>query len=163
MKYFAYGSNLCTKRLKAHVPSALFDTKGVLHGFTLKFHKRSQDGSAKCNALYTGNNTDEVRGVVFDIEEAEKPDLDEIEGLGRGYCQRTIRVHTDEGTVEIFAYVADENAIDDSLEPYTWYKDFVLSGAREHSLPETYIRRIESVHATQDENKAREKENRSLI
>ncbi len=155
---------MCTNRLKERVPSAVFNTNAVLPGFTLKFHKRStRDGSAKCNAFYTGDPSDEIHGVVFEIDEADKPALDEAEGLGNGYSQTTIQVDTDEGTVEIFAYVADENAIDNSLEPYTWYKEFVMGGVREYSLPEAYIRRIESVKAKQDANKKREERNRRLM
>lgn len=164
MKYFAYGSNMCTNRLRARLPSAVFDRKAALHTFTLKFHKRSTtDGSGKCDAFHTGNQSDIVYGVVFEIDESEKPDLDEYEGRGRGYDQITIRVHTDDGLLEVFTYVANEKAIDDSLEPYTWYKDLVMSGATQHSLPDSYIRKIQSIKAKQDTNKERDKTNRSLM
>jgi len=128
-----------------------------------KRNLRSNDGSAKCDAFHTGNLADKVYGVVFEIDESEKPDLDEYEGRGRGYNQITIRVHTDDGILEMFTYVADEKAIDDSLEPYSWYKDLVLGGAIEHALPEFYIRKIQSVNAKQDMNKAREERNRKLL
>ncbi|MDQ3819655.1 MAG: gamma-glutamylcyclotransferase [Acidobacteriota bacterium] len=163
MKYFAYGSNLCTNRLRERVPSATFCQKAILYGFTLKFHKRSIDGSAKCNAFYTGNNTDEVHGVIFDIDEEEKQDLDKAEGRGRGYDQITIKVNTNGGVEEVFTYVANTKAIDDSLQPYSWYKDLVLSGAKEHSLHKAYIRRLELVQARQDPNKSRNDKQRRLI
>jgi hypothetical protein len=33
----------------------------------LKFHKRSKDGSGKCNAFRTGSQADYVIGVVFEV------------------------------------------------------------------------------------------------
>lgn len=163
MKYFAYGSNLCTKRLRERVPSAIFHKVAIVHGFTLRFHKRSNDGSAKANAFYTGNPSDEIFGAIFDIDESEKYELDEAEGRGRGYSQITIHPRGDGKEEEMFAYVADESVIDDSLKPYTWYKDLVVCGAREHSFPEDYIRKIESVPAKQDTNIARDEKHRKLL
>jgi gamma-glutamylcyclotransferase len=163
MKYFAYGSNMCSSRLRARVPSAVHDQNAALYNFALKFHKRSSDGSAKCDAFHTGNQADKVYGVVFEIDDSEKTDLDEYEGRGRGYDQITIRAHTDSGVMEMFTYVAAENAIDDSLEPYSWYRDFVLAGAIEHALPDFYVRRIRDVKTKEDRNKDRDKRNRSLL
>ena len=40
--------------------------------------------------------------------------------------------------------------IDPGLRPYHWYKHHVLSGARDHGLPELYLRRIEAVAAVAD-------------
>ena len=85
-KYFAYGSNMWTPRLRERVPSA--EPMGIasVAGYRLRFHKRSIDGSAKCNAFYTGNNANVVWGVVFDILQAEKANLDRAEGLSpKGY------------------------------------------------------------------------------
>lgn len=82
MKYFAYGSNMCTNRLKGRVPSCKFYDVGKLKGYILKFHKRSSDGSGKCNVIPSGNAKDEIIGVVFDIDEDEKGCLNEAEGQG---------------------------------------------------------------------------------
>ncbi len=60
-------------------------------------------------------------------------------------------------------YVADADAIDDSLIPYTWYKDFVVDGARQHGLSEAYIANIEAVEARADPNYEREKEARKFL
>ncbi|HKW19463.1 MAG TPA: gamma-glutamylcyclotransferase family protein, partial [Terriglobales bacterium] len=82
--YFAYGSNMCTGRLRARVPSArpVFVTQLRCH--TLKFQKRSQkDGSAKADAEHTGRESDVVWGVVFEIDAAQKQHLDEAEGCKR--------------------------------------------------------------------------------
>jgi hypothetical protein len=51
MQYFAYGSNMSLRRLRTRVPSAVKLGNATLFGHQLKFHKRSQDGSAKCDAM----------------------------------------------------------------------------------------------------------------
>ena len=90
MFYLAYGSNLCTGRLRRRVPSArpLFVTK--LDGHKLKFHKRSVDGTGKADAFETGQQADVVWGVLFDLDEKDKTALDDAEGLGEGYAEKTV-------------------------------------------------------------------------
>ena len=49
-------------RLKERV--GFFERCGAayLSGYTLRFHKKSKDGSGKCDAFYTGNPNDVVWG-----------------------------------------------------------------------------------------------------
>jgi gamma-glutamylcyclotransferase (GGCT)/AIG2-like uncharacterized protein YtfP len=164
MKYFAYGSNMCTNWLRSRVPSCRFHAVGTLKGYVLKFHKRSMDGSGKCNAFLTNDENDGVMGVIFELNEAEKPALDRAEGLGNGYHEIDVRVLTACGTVTARMYVADPNAVDDSLAPYTWYKDIVVGGAREHGLPEAYIQSIETIgKARVDPDPQREADRRRFL
>src|SRR5207248_632051 len=76
VKYFAYGSNMLTKRLRERVPSARFSAVTPLSKHVLRFHKLSEgkagSQSGKCNAYFTGNEQDVVYGVVFDIDRNEK-------------------------------------------------------------------------------------------
>ncbi len=164
MKYFAYGSNMCTTRLRARVPSASFICTGTLTGHSLRFHKRSRDGSGKADAFETGNADDRVIGVVFDIDKAEKPKLDGAEGLGKGYIQKLVQVITDTGAVlPAFTYIAESSAIDESLKPYSWYKDFVIQGAKGYELPADYIASIEAVADLPDLDQEREDNQRKLL
>jgi gamma-glutamylcyclotransferase len=48
------------------------------------------------------------------------------------------------------------------LRPHSWYKRFVLEGARQHRLPEGYIASIEAVPDAEDPNKDRETERRKI-
>ncbi len=72
----------------------------------------------KCNAFYTGNEADEVLGVVFEIDPAEKTDLDKAEGLGRGYHDEPVQIRTPLGQLTACAYIADPAYIDDSMIIY---------------------------------------------
>jgi hypothetical protein len=122
----------------------------------LRFHKRSIDGSGKANAFRTGNANDVVWGVVFRVEEKDKPQLDEAEGLGSGYVQEWIDVADERGNVHAaLLFLASASHIDNSLQPYTWYKRFVVEGARQHELPEPYIAALEREGAIEDPDRAR--------
>jgi len=164
MKYFAYGSNLLLKKMREVVPSAVPCSVARLSGYRLKFHKKSIDGSAKCDAFRTGDEQDVVHLVVYEIDEKEKPNLDRAEGLGCGYNEVEIEVKGDGGPVTAFMYVADSEYIDNTLQPYTWYKQYVLEGARQHGLPESYIEgNVTQVKAMEDPDTERDREKRYLL
>ncbi|MES9967489.1 MAG: gamma-glutamylcyclotransferase family protein [Sedimenticola sp.] len=160
--YFAYGSNLCVPRLKARTPSCRVLGRGVIQGHRLSFHKIGRDGSAKCNALYTGQAPDLVEGAVYAISQSERAALDEAEDLGRGYDACQVQVETGAGLISALTYCARPEMIDDSLLPFDWYKAFVIAGARHHRLPGDYIAWLEAVPASEDLDTARSQEN-SLI
>lgn len=162
MKYFAYGSNMWTPRLRARVPSCEFVTTAKLLRHQLRFHKRSNDKSSKCNAYETGSDTDIIWGTVFNISAAEKKALDKAEGLGSGYNEKTMDLITPTGEyLKAITYYAADTAIVEGLSPYTWYKDLVLNGAAEHGLPANYVASsIEAVTATKDPDAGRDQRNR---
>lgn len=149
-KYFAYGSNLLKERMVARAPSAIVRATGYIEGYKIKYNKRSKDGSGKCNLVKTEDDKDKVYGAVYDFLDEDKPTLDKHEGLGSGYNAEEIRVITNNGEIRAYTYVADDSAVDDSLRPYSWYKDFVVKGARQHSLPSEYISQLESFDADSD-------------
>jgi hypothetical protein len=64
---------MCTERLRKRVPSANPIITAKLQNHSLRFHKRSDDRSGKCDACFTGEAADIVWGVIFDIDAAEKP------------------------------------------------------------------------------------------
>ena len=157
LKYFAYGSNMSSKRLVARVPSAKALGVYTLSNYRLAFHMSSQDGSSKCNAHYTGNDQDQIIGVLYDIESQHKSALDTVEGLGVSYDIKyvTIKNQTNQN-LQAFTYVSLPSRLQPQLSPYTWYKNHVLIGALENSLPQDYIDQfISSIAAKQDPKSAR--------
>ena len=144
-RYFAYGSNMSTTRLHERTPSARPIGTGRLLRHALRWHKLGRDGSGKCDALFTGDQTDTVWGVLFDIAWAEKPWLDAAEGLGIGYFDREVQVVTASSTMLARTYQARPDKIDTALRPFDWYKEHVLRGAREHGLPAAYVAGIERI------------------
>jgi len=150
MLYFSYGSNMSRKRLLDRVPSAKFYVVATLTKHVLKFHKISKnDGSGKCDALETANPNDKIIGVVFDISESEKPELDQKEGLHYGYEEKTVEVISIDGELmNATTYYAIN--CDPALKPYHWYKEHVIKGAKENGLPEVYIQSISDVESIAD-------------
>ena len=157
MLYFAYGSNMSIRRLRARAPAVRFRAVGILPGHRMLFHKYGRaDGSAKCDAFHTDSSSDRVFGVVYDIDEAHKGDLDRVEGLGYGYDEKLVSVTTrDGGQLEVQLYVATD--IDRGLMPYRWYWEHVRIGARENGLPAQYIDWIETVPVHDDPDSGRHK------
>jgi gamma-glutamylcyclotransferase len=149
VRYFAYGSNMSTARLRERTPSAIARGIGYVVGYELRFHKRSTDGSGKADALHTGRAEDMVWGVIFELDEAELSTLDTAE---RGYRRVAIDVLTPRGCLlpgsavtKAITYLAEARRIDASLRPFYSYKAYIVEGAREHGLPAEYVAKLEAV------------------
>lgn len=149
MLYFSYGSNMSSRRLLERAPSATFLSIATLKEHRLRFHKKSRDGSGKCDAEYTANPDDCVMGVVFMMSASDKKELDRKECLGFGYEEKTVTVMLENGNrIETSTYFAVET--DATLNPWSWYKKHVLRGARENNLPHDYISIIEKIRSLPD-------------
>lgn len=157
-RYAAYGSNLHPGRLQKRVPSANLCGTGFLPNHELHFHKSGRrDGSGKCNIL---EGTGGVYVSVFEIAESERNILDNCEGLGFGYLHKLIRV---DGLGLCSTYIADRSAIDNTLSPFDWYKEYVLRGARFNRFPAAYVATLEAVVAVEDPDRARSEREWKLV
>lgn len=158
--YFAYGSNMSSRRLRQRVPSARPLDVARLDGHRLAWHKQGRDGSGKCD-IAPARPDDAVYGVVYVMDGAHRPHLDQAEGLGWGYELKHVELWLTGGeSLTAFTYRAIR--IDPSYVPYDWYRDHVLIGAREHNLPDHYVRLIENVPTFEDLDKRRERMERQL-
>ena len=156
----AFGSNMCSGRFHDYGVSPEGPGRAaVLPGHRLQFNKKStEDKSGKANvAPHEGS---EVWGVLYSISDNDLNTLDEGEG---GYRRVRMQVRlTDNANADAWVYVAKKPSNDAGLRPYTWYKRFLVEGAREHSLPAEYIVTLENIDATQDANGERERRKRAL-
>lgn len=154
MFYFAYGSNLSIRRLQQRVDTARLVTQGFLKEHTLIFHKIGRDGSAKCNAFYTGKQDDLLYGAVYIIDPLQKTHLDNAEGLGNGYEIKQVTIIAEDARkIGAFTYFATHIAED--IKPFHWYKHHVLAGAREHGFPKHYINKIAAIDVAEDRDAKR--------
>lgn len=161
MFYFAYGSNMSSRRLRQRVPGARPLDAAHLPGRRLAWHKKGRDGSGKCD-IPAVHPDDVVYGVVYAIDGTHKPRLDAAEGLGWGYEQMQVEVRLLERRETISAFTYYATRIDSAYIPYDWYRDHVLIGAREHNLPDHYIQLIENVPVFEDADKRRERIERAV-
>lgn len=164
MYYLAYGSNLHPQRLKRRIRSAEYVGKVELPGFQLRFHKVGQDHSGKCNLVETGISTDRIHGAVFKIANSDKRLLDEFEGNGKGYLDKTMSIVVSGQECICFVYLAQSDYINDDLCPFQWYQQLVLLGAEFHGFPENYIERfIRSIATIRDPDPIRNLSNEGLV
>jgi len=163
MLYFAYGSNMLTERLRTRVPSAEPVATARLPGWTLRFHKRSQDGSGKCNVVEASDESTTVHGVLFEFATDDLSALDAAEHRGHGYERQRVHPQTPDQTVEAFAYVAQPAYVDDALRPYDWYRTVVMAGAHQHALPPRYRNSLEATRSYPDPDTERRRKYRSLL
>lgn len=163
IRYFAYGSNLHPLRLMERVASA--NLVGVLEisKHTLLFHKKSTDGSSKCNLLQTGSEADVAYGAIYEIDPGHKRVLDSYEGIGYGYKDDQINLQHQGQNYICFKYTALQSHIVNNLKPYHWYKKLVVLGARNLQFPDSYTDSIKSVASAEDPDEKRRKENEILI
>ncbi len=161
--YFAYGSNLHPMRLMERVSSAelIGVTEHPHHSLT--FHKKSSDGSSKCNMFHTGKGSDLIHGAIYKIKAEHKTDLDGFEGKGVGYIDSQIRLQHNEEEYSCFTYHAQQSHIVSHLQPYHWYKQLVVLGARYLRFPDLYISSIEAIESIDDPDLNRRKEKEVLI
>lgn len=162
LHYLAYGSNLHPQRLRERVPSATLVGTVELRGRTIRFSKRSVDGSGKCTVV-AGDPSDTVHGAVFQMDASDRPALDRAEGLGVGYTEQREMLELAGRKIEVFLYVATPDHVDERLRPYRWYKDLVLAGARFHRFPPEYVAGLEAVSAMDDPDPQRRAANQRLL
>ena len=158
IRYLAYGSNLYPPRLAARLEKISIVGVVALPGWSLRFHKRGADGSGKCDLFPAPD--DIAFGAVYEISTADRVRLDRIEGVGHGYHGELISVP---GHGEVYVYRAEQSYVDTSLEPFDWYHEFVLAGARHHTLPSGYIGKIRGVRPIRDSNARRRAENLAIL
>ena len=160
--YFAYGSNMCPARLGSRVTARILGV-AILPMHSLRWHKHSRDGSGKCDAFFSGNSTDELLGVVYELADDQKTELDRIEGLGKGYVDKKVEVHLNGvGKRQAVLYAATADSIDPEAIPYDWYKEHVLCGARDHRLRQDYVDRIRAIPSKPDLDAKRASRERAI-
>ncbi len=167
MQYFAYGSNLLTRRLRdpARAPSAVALGVASAPGFVMRFHKIGTDGSGKCTLIPSGDDADVVYGVLYEFADSDAAGLDREEGVHLGgYARCSVRLRLPNGdTTEAMTYIAGGRYLDASCLPFDWYRDLVVAGAREHGLPSAYVEEFVRTPAVPDPDTARAAQARKLL
>ena len=159
--YFAFGSNLNHYRLHQRIGDYQHIGIGYLPDYQLVFNKCGGDGSGKCTVVK--NKGQQVWGAVCQLNSDQKEKLDYYEGVGHGYdaVYKNI-IMKDQSSIETLLYQAQLDAMDDGLAPFNWYKEFVLSGAKDHDFPDDYIQMIEQVKSIGDYDIERIQLNRQI-
>lgn len=165
MYYFAYGSNMCTARLARRVPSVRPVGAATLAGHTLAWHLRGNDDSGKCNVVASRSDTDVVHGVVFELDADRLEALHAAEGPAYAFLELPVTLANsgEDETVSAAIYRGHAEWLDDTLVPYDWYRDFVVTGARAHGLPDDWIAWLANASVNADPDIGRAADNRRIL
>lgn len=155
MLYAAYGSNLHPSRLKERTPSATLVGTAFLEGWSLHFHKRGKDRSGKCN-IETGGVG--VYLALYELHVADQRQLDQIEG--NGYSRTQLEVP---GYGDCLTYRARPGAVDDELQPFDWYLELVMLGARKLAFHDSYVEQLAAIESIEDPHAVRRERHFRLI
>jgi cation transport regulator ChaC len=160
MKYmFAYGSNMSSPRLNDYGVNPPLGEAAMLPNHTLVFNKRSSDCSGKANVMPSPGGT--VWGVLYSLAASDVSLLSHRE---KGYQPTEAVVITRDGTSQAaLLYLAGSASQVAGLLPYSWYKEFIVAGAKEHGLPPEYVAYLETLVATEDTNQERNARMRALL
>jgi gamma-glutamylcyclotransferase len=141
--YFAYGSNLCIEQMIERTgpfPPAEAPRLARLPDYRLAFNVRGEDGQAFANLMSPG---DGVLGVVYSCAPEALIKMDVFE---KGYQRGSVRVVLENGdNLEAVTYFAEPVHVATGLRPRAEYLQRILRGARQHGLPEAYIREMEEI------------------
>ena len=140
--YFAYGSNMSTKRLRERIPDARSVGIAVLKDYEFKCNKKSKDGSSKGNI--TPLNDALTWGVIFELPDEAISILDKAES---GYTRITVCVSIGGQEMESETYISQEISTE---QPYDRYMNYIIEGAREHGLPEDYVLSLSQIKVKAD-------------
>lgn len=142
--YFAYGSNMEPRRMKRRAPGSRPLGPARLPQHRLDFTRYSTKFHGGVADVVPDDEA-EVWGVLYEVEASDLERLDEHEGVPVGYRRGAVSVVANDGRErEAAVYLANRTG---RFTPRKEYMDFLLRGAREHGLPQEWVRHLESMNA----------------
>jgi len=139
--YFAYGSNMCSRRLLERLGWGRSDVqdlkarRAVLPNYTLAFEKTTENpGEGLVNARMEKDSR--IEGVLYRLPALA---LSFIEQNERGYLRREVQVQAEGDKKMVGAQTYFAESVADGLTPTTEYLKTLIDGAVEHSLSDAYI------------------------
>lgn len=138
MRYYAYGSNLCSRYIRRYCPSAAFVMRADLPNFRVEFRHYSKNRDGGISSIIEAPG-ELVQGVIYEIPRAEIDELDILESVPQGLYRRdTFLVLGQDGGW----HKADLYRVSNPAGPYKASKAYVedmIEGAREHGLTSDYV------------------------
>ena len=143
-RYFAYGSNLCIDQMVERTgpmrQGADRPRIARLSNYRLAFNMWGDDGHVFANITSPGLG---VLGVIYCCSAATLLRMDQYE---KGYKRRQIQVMLEDGAeLNAVTYIADIVPGGNVSQPSVDYLQRIVRGARQHGLPEAYIKEIEAM------------------
>lgn len=123
--YFAYGNNMSVAKITDRMSGQYTDRrKATLKGYSLRYNKKSKDGSGKANVVETA--TSSVNGWLYEITTEQFDKIKEHE-IHYGIEMLPVRLPDDGATVNALVFVAAPDSIEEGLEPTAEYRATIES------------------------------------
>jgi gamma-glutamylcyclotransferase len=144
--YFAYGSNMDRRRMIERGVRILSEKVGFIEGWKLVFNKIATSYPGSGYANITKEKNSKVYGVLYEIENSDLKNLDEYEGYPTHYKRERITVIlNNDKKIIAEVYIAQTNQTREGLKPTEEYMKHLIDGAKQHNLPSSYIKFLESI------------------
>ncbi|KAL0101390.1 hypothetical protein PUN28_018904 [Cardiocondyla obscurior] len=151
--YFAYGSNLFSKRIWLKNPTAIMRDIGYIKNFRLDFNRYSKRWCGT-SATIVESEDSIVWGVVWELDNSNLATLDNQEGVQDNlYHAMSVNVETPTGkTLKCRVYQQCNNP-KEYIKPEDYPVDkrpsplylMILKGAEENNLPTEYIKFLKTI------------------
>jgi gamma-glutamylcyclotransferase (GGCT)/AIG2-like uncharacterized protein YtfP len=143
-QYFAYGSNMNSKRMKERGVKILETRHATLFSHSLRFNKKKEGSQGIGYANISQDRDSYVEGILYEISKIDLLKLDRCEGFPLHYGRREIKVRLDDGSeVMSFVYFAQRWMIAEDLLPEKEYMKHLLSAG--DLLSAKWIRYLKSI------------------
>ncbi|GED22053.1 gamma-glutamylcyclotransferase family protein [Halomonas halmophila] len=126
--YFAYGSNMNPARVAARIGETRVALAGVLRDYRLCFDKASRvPGISHANVVASQGAW--VEGVLIGLTHPEQIQaMDPFEGYPQEYQRHRLPVHSEEGVIDAWVYIARPGTTGAGLQPAREYLAHLLHG-----------------------------------
>ncbi len=134
-RYFAYGSNLNQNDLDEWQVNLQNPMPKRLDDYRLGFTRHTDNRKGGVADIIKDEKSF-CWGVIFDVNSNDWPILDEKEGvLSNAYKQLYL-------SDDVYTYTVVKKCC--FVQPHQDYLNLIIEGARQHKLPESWIRHLES-------------------
>ena len=143
MKYFAYGSNMNSDRMRKRGISFTKKEWAVLKGWRLKFNKIASRNPKEGYANIVESGKEAVEGILYDVSGDDIKKLDRYEGYPNHYNEITVKVQLKDGKeIDAITYIAQPDKMKEGLKPTREYLNHLLKGC--DLLSEKYCERLKT-------------------
>jgi hypothetical protein len=141
MYYFAYGSNMDSKRIAERTKSYEVVEGVVLECYKLVFNKQSTDNPKIAFANIEKSENSRVEGILYNIDSFDI--LDKKESVPNNYIRLELKVCGKEKNYVAWTYIANPKKICNDCLPTKVYINYLLEG--KDYLSEDYYYKIKNV------------------
>ena len=129
MKYFAYGSNMDSQRMKDREVNFSKRELAILKNYELCFNKQASSNPNEGYANLILKEGTATEGILYEIDESDIEKLDKWEASPNHYIKKTVKVKLPRGSeVDALVYIAQPDKIKDGLKPTTKYLNHLKEG-----------------------------------